>query len=113
MSAGTSLLLAIVVSLCLSAVLVYVLSKPLRRVLDALCTSGEASQFWVSFTAVMLFIAPLVFSIAALPPEGGLDGVRVMRSTLLATLLGASAALLVVGMRISGASPRVSPTEQH
>jgi hypothetical protein len=112
MSAGMSLLMAIVISLCLSAILVYVLSTPLRRVLDALCTSGEASQFWVAFTAVMLFIAPLVFSIFALSVDGGLDAVRVMRSTLLATLLGASTALLVVGFKIAGASPRAT-TGQH
>ena len=105
MSAGLSLLLAIVVSLGLSAILVYVLSVPLHRVLNALCTTGEATQFWVSFTSVMLFIAPLLFAVYAVSPEAGLGAAQVVRRTLQATLLGSSVALTAVGLKLTGATP--------
>ena len=105
MSAGLSLLLAIVVSLGLSAILVYVLSVPLQRVLNVLCTTGEATQFWVSFTSVVLFIAPLLFAVYAVFPESGHEAAQVIRRTLLATLLGSSTALMAVGLKLTGATP--------
>jgi hypothetical protein len=107
MTSFTSLLTAVSISLVLSATLVWVLSRPLHKVLDALCASGEASQFWVSFTAVMLFIAPLLFVVLFPPSEfAPLDAVRVVRSTLVAALFGAVSALVVVGYKIARASPR-------
>jgi len=69
MSAGYSLLLAIVVSLGLSAIVVAVLSSPMKRLLATLCATGEASQFWVSFTSIMLFLAPLTFIMLSRPYE--------------------------------------------
>ena len=106
MSAGLSLMLAVVVSLGVSAILVWVLSKPLHRVLDALCSSGESSQFWVSFVSVMLFVGPLLLSVVVFSPLDGQDAVRVLRTSLVATLFGAFVALMVVGLRISYAAPR-------
>ncbi len=106
MNAGLSLMVAVVISLILSTILVYVLSAPLRRVLAALCSSGEASGFWVSFTSVMLFIAPLLFVVFTVRPGSGLDVVSVTRTTLVAALLGAFLSLLVVGFKIADASPR-------
>jgi hypothetical protein len=100
-----SLLLAVVVSLGLSAVLVYVLSAPLRQVLNSLCASGESSRFWVSFTAVMLFIAPLLFAVLALSPRADFSLAQVLRTTLISTLFGSTLALTVVGLRIASATP--------
>lgn len=109
MNAGMSLVLAVVVSLLVSAILVYVLSKPLHRLLDALCASGESSQFWVSFISVMLFIGPLLLSVVVLSPLDGQSMIRVLRTSLIATLFGAFIGLLVVGLRISFASPPPRP----
>lgn len=113
MSSGLSLLLAIVVNLGLSVILVYVMSVPLRRVLNALCESGEATQFWVSFTSVMLFIAPLLFAVYVVSPDAGLGAAQIVRRTLLATLFGASTALLIVGFKIAGAAPRPGAKASH
>lgn len=110
MSAVLSLLMSIVVSLAVSAILVRAISTPLRRVLDALCSSGESSQFWVTFISIMLFIGPLLLSVIALSPLDGQALVRVLRTTLVATLIGAFIPLLVVGMRISFATPRNTGT---
>ena len=113
MNAGLSLAMTMGVSLGLSAVLVRVLGTPLRQVINALCTSGESTQFWVSFTSVMLFIAPLFFALYTLSPDAGRDVVQVLRSTLLATLFGASAALLFVGLRIASATPKAGVPSSH
>lgn len=107
MNAGLSLAMTIGVSLGLSTILVRVLGTPLRQVINALCTSGESTQFWVLFTSVMLFIAPLIFALYTLSPDAGLTAVQVLRSTLLATLFGVSTALLVVGIKIARASPPI------
>jgi len=111
MNAGLGLAMTIVVSLGLSTVLVQVLRQPLRQVINGLCSSGESTQFWVAFTSVMLFIAPLLFALYSFGPESDLDAVSVLRSTLLATLFGALTALLVVGIKIASASPATA--EKH
>jgi hypothetical protein len=98
-------LLAIVVSLGLSAVLVTVLSKPLGLLLRTLCYTGEASQFWVSFTAVMLFLVPLLFAMLPVSPGVTQEAPRVLRAAILANLLGSGLALLFVGLKLSGARP--------
>jgi hypothetical protein len=111
MNAGLSLLTTVAISLILSTILVNVLAVPLRRVLAALCSSGEASGFWVSFTSVMLYIAPLLFAVFTVRPGADLDVVSVARTTLVATLFGAFLALLVVGFKIADASPRNTPNQ--
>lgn len=113
MSAGYSLLLAIAVSLGLSAIVVAVLSSPMKRLLATLCTTGEASQFWVSFTSIMLFLAPLTFTMLSISPRDYLEAAQVLRSTLLASLFGAGIALMVIGFKLADARPRektIAPT---
>lgn len=111
MNAGLGLTITVVVSLGLSTVLVRVMGHPLRDVIDALCSSRESTRFWVAFTSVMLFIAPLFLALVTFGPNRALDLVQVLRSTLLSTLFGASVALLVVGIKIASASPAAS--EKH
>jgi hypothetical protein len=107
-----SLLVAVVLSLGLSAILVYVLSAPLRQVLNALCASGESSRFWVSFTSVMLFIAPLLLAVLAISPRADFAVAQVLRTTLISTLLGSSLALTVVGLNIASSTPRPKASRQ-
>src|SRR6187402_131804 len=106
MNAGFSLLLAIVVSLGLSATVVAVLWTPLQRLLATLCKSGEASQFWVSFTSVMLFLAPLTLTMIVISPQDAPGAAQVLRSTLLASLFGAGLSLMVVGLKLVDTQPR-------
>jgi hypothetical protein len=113
MNAELGLTMTIVVSLGLSTMLVQVLKAPLRQVINVLCTSGEATQFWVSFTSVMLFISPLFFALFTFDPAPRFPAAWVLRSTLLATLFGASVALLVVGIKIASSSPKAGDRAAH
>jgi hypothetical protein len=101
MSSLLALGLAVLVSVTLSTVLVQVLWRPLQSVLQHLCPSADASRFWVAFTAVMLYVAPLLFATFFPPLNSGVDLARVLRSTLMAALLGAFVSLLVVGYNIA------------
>ncbi len=107
MSALMGLLVAVAVSLLLSTVLVRVLSRPLESILAQLCPSADASRFWVAFTSVMLYIAPLLFAMFFSSFEPVQETAALLRSTLVTTLVGASAALIVVGYNIANAKPRL------
>jgi drug/metabolite transporter superfamily protein YnfA len=98
-----SLSLSILLSLLLSTVLVRVLSLPLTSVLSQICPSADAGRFWVAFTAVMLYIAPLFFAVFWESLVTDADLAQVVRQTLVSALFGAFAALLVVGYKIAGA----------
>ncbi|SRR5258706_7994392 len=108
MSPLLALVTAILVSVTLSTILVKVLSEPLHQLLVQLCPTGEASRFWVSFTAVMLYVAPLLFAVYFPSLRDGAQLASVLRATLESALFGAFAALLVVGYKIAGARPQAA-----
>jgi hypothetical protein len=94
--------LAIVVSLTFSTVVAVAIRDSLGRVLRQLCLGG--SEFWISFTTVMLYITPLLFTLLftnVLPA----DLIDTLRSALASSLSGGFAALLVVGYQISRVRP--------
>lgn len=97
---------AIGLSIFLSAVIWAALIKPLRGVLSQLCPDSAATRFWLTFTSVMMFAAPLLctllFEAAVLVPTFA----SIVRSALASSLFGSCAALLVVGHQISQARPR-------
>jgi hypothetical protein len=99
----SALALAIVVSLTLSTFIVFVMTKPLRAVLQQLCPRGDAITFWMSFTTVMFYIAPLLFTLLFESTIIVPDLVNVVRTGLASSLFGSFAALLVVGYQISQA----------
>lgn len=103
MSPLSALALAIAVSLVLSTFILVVLMKPLRGLLQQICPRSDATTFWMSFTTVMLYIAPLLFTMlfenAIVVPQL----VNVVRTALASSLFGSFAALLVVGYQVSQA----------
>jgi hypothetical protein len=103
MDSLSALALAIVVSLVFSTILTIVMTEPLRGVLRQLCLDTDASAFWMPFTTVMLYVAPLFFTTlfesAVLVP----NLVNTLRTALAASLFGGFAALLVVGYQIARA----------
>ena len=103
MSQLSALALAVVVSLTLSTFIVVVIIKPLRAVLQQLCPRGDAITFWISFTTVMFYIAPLLFTLFFESTIIVFDLVHVVRTGLASSLFGSFAALLVVGYQISQA----------
>lgn len=98
----TALLTAIGVSLLVSTVIVVALAKPLRQILAMLCKGGESTSFWVSFTAVMLYVAPLFIAVFW-TPIFDTTPVHAFRTALVSALFGAFAGLLVVGNKIATA----------
>ena|ERR1700733_4637028 len=105
MSQVTALSTIVVLSLVISSVLVAAIAKPLRAVLEHLCPSANAASFWVTFTAVMLYVTPLLIAVLTVN-EVNPNAVAVAKSALSAELFGSFAALLVVGYQISQARTR-------
>jgi hypothetical protein len=101
MSQLTAFGAVISLSLLISSVLVAAIAKPLRSLLEHLCPGANAASFWVTFTAVMLYITPLLF--AALTVDTVNTTVGVAKAALSAELFGSFAALLVIGYQISQA----------
>lgn len=97
--------LSVLVSLLLSTLLVAVLSRPLRAVLQQLCPGRDATAFWVAFTAVMLYVAPLFFTALWGGSISLTDLAASLRTALTASLFGSFSALLVVGYQVSRARP--------
>lgn len=108
MSASFALIAAVAVSLALSTALVFILTRPLRLILAHLCTGADATQFWVAFTGVMLFLAPLLMTLLWLPTQALIATADVLQGSLRSSVFGALAALLIVGWQISRARPRGS-----
>jgi hypothetical protein len=90
----------------MSTLLVRVLTRPLRQILAQLCPGHDGTVFWVAFSGVMLYVAPLMFALifTRIPAEP--IPVDILRSSLASSLTGAFAALLVIGYQISRPRPR-------
>ncbi len=107
MSPLTAFLGVISLSLVISSALVVALAKPLRALLEHLCPGVNTASFWVAFTAVMLYITPLLFA-AWTVDTSVFSVVRIVKAALSAELFGAFAALLVIGYQIAQARPGIS-----
>jgi hypothetical protein len=108
MTASVALFVVVLVSLLVSTVIVLILTRPLRLVLSQLCPGSNATTFWVSFTATMLYVAPLLFAVLFPTISANPLFVDVVRAALAASLAGAFAALLVIGYQVSQARPRTA-----
>jgi hypothetical protein len=100
-----ALAIAVTVSLFSSTFISVVMMKPLRRVLNQLCPGSDATSFWMSFTTVMLYVTPLLFTVLFLATVTVADLANIVRTALAASLFGSFAALLVVGYQIARARP--------
>jgi len=100
MNQPLNLAIAIGVSLLLSTSIVLVLARPLRSLLEQLCPGGGGARWWLSFSAVMLYVTPLMFTIWVAGTLVAPEPVSVVRGALGASLFGSFAALLVIGLQI-------------
>jgi spore maturation protein SpmB len=100
-----ALSIAVTVSLFLSTSISVVMMTPLRGVLNQLCPGSGATSFWMSFTTVMLYVTPLLFTLLFLGTVIVTNMVNIVRTALAASLFGSFAALLVVGYQIARARP--------
>ena len=101
MNGMLSLATAIAVSLTVSTAVLLMLVSPLKRVLAALCNSGESTPFWVSFTIVMLYAVPLFCTVLWSPTFEA--GHHIVRLALAMSLLGIIGGLSVMGYKIAKA----------
>lgn len=100
MSPLVQLLLASLVSVSLSLGVLRLLSPPLMRVLSRICPDEAAAAFWLSYTQVMLTIAPLLATLAADGFVGTDHPLAAIRLTLMAALVGLLIGLYAVGRRL-------------
>lgn len=98
------LLVAVAVSLLVSTAILVAIVKPLRRVLGMLCRDGESTPFWIAFTIVMLYIAPLFLAVLWTPVFEA-SFVLAARAALAWALFGTFIGMAVIGMRIASARP--------
>ena len=89
-------LLSISISVCV----LYVLSGPLVNVLDKICPDHQAAVFWLSYTQVMLMIAPLLVVLTVDMFTQISDPVESLRLILMAVLSGLLISLYSVGKRL-------------
>ena len=91
--------LEMLLSLTISAFVLYLLQPVLREMLCELCRRESRAAFWATFTRLMVFIAPLLVVILLTRSTGAQEIVLVkaIRDTLLHTLLGQFVGLLIIG----------------
>lgn len=114
MDATVGFFLAIAVSVALSSAILAALIRPLKLILSEVCAGANGARFWVAFTAVMLYVAPLLVTVMMQDPRGPDPWLETVRGAMTSSLLAAVAALLVVGWKIARVRPvlperRVSP----
>lgn len=93
------------VSLALSSAVCLALAAPLRDVLERTCPGTLGARFWERFTAVMLFLVPLLVAIAfgmPSPYEWAGTSVDIALPGIVSSVLwGLLIALAAVGLRLS------------
>jgi hypothetical protein len=105
MSALQAMSIAIVISACVSTILVAGLMAPLRAVLRRVCPGPEGENFWARFTVLMLYLSPLlialVFGVPYSDALAQLDAGALAQRVLSSALFGAVAALGGIGLRMA------------
>lgn len=94
------LLVESLTSLSVSLAVLYVLSRPLMNVLGRICPDEQAAAFWLSYTRVMLLIAPLLLVLTMDMVAFFRDPVDSWRFSLIMALGGTLIALYMIGERL-------------
>ena len=101
MNAYLLLITEALISLIVSSLVLTMLSQPLARVLVRLCPDAQAAQFWVSYTKIMLTIAPLLLLVLVVDMATHFaDPMDNIRLALIAVLGGLLLGLHIVGKRL-------------
>ena len=88
--------------LCVAASLavLYALSRPLMNVLSRICPDEQAASFWLSYTKLMLMLAPLLMVLTVDLFTHFSNPMDTLRLALIAALGGLLTGLHAVGKRI-------------
>jgi hypothetical protein len=110
MDGMTTFGLEVLGSLALSILVLAKLQGRLQRVGAEVCGRPAGAEFWVSYTQLMMFIAPLMliafFSRAGNPALAG--SVEQLKSSLLLLMAGQFAGLVLMGRAVWKSIPRNS-----
>jgi hypothetical protein len=100
MNAYFQLFAAALTCVVISLAVLRVLSSPLTHALRRICPDEDAAAFWLSYTKVMLVLAPLLLVVAVdLFGQFG-DPLVSLRLSLMATLGGLLIGLHSIGKRL-------------
>jgi hypothetical protein len=94
------LLVESVTSITLSLAVLYVLSRPLINVLSRICPDEQAAAFWLSYTKIMLLIAPLLLVLIVDLFAHFSDPMDTWRFSLILALAGILIGLYMIGERL-------------
>ena len=102
MNTLTLFLLEVFLCIGISTSVIYLLKPLLREILTETCGNQTRAEFWVMFTQLMLFIAPLLIVIFFASTEAvtNIHFVKVIQDTLFRSLLGEFIALAMIGQVI-------------
>jgi hypothetical protein len=87
-------------SITISLTVLYVLSRPLMDVLSRICPDEQAASFWLSYTKVMLLIAPLLLVLTMDMFAHFSAPLDALRFSLIMALSGVLIGLYMVGERL-------------
>jgi hypothetical protein len=87
-------------SITLSLAVLYVLSRPLINVLSRICPDEQAAAFWLSYTKIMLLIAPLLLVLIVDLFTQFSDPMDTWRFSLILALGGILIGLYMIGERL-------------
>lgn len=94
------LLLESLTSIAVSLTVLYVLSNPLMNVLTRICPDEQAATFWLSYTKIMLLIAPLLLVLTVDIFAHFSNPLDALRFALMIALGGILIGLFMVGERL-------------
>ncbi|WP_124949170.1 hypothetical protein [Sulfuriferula thiophila] len=90
----------ILLSLSLSATVLYAISSALRNALQDLCPSDRQAEFWVAYTRTMLILAPLLLVMVVDGMSSHGDVLGNIRIALVAALAGLLFGMIIVGKKV-------------
>jgi hypothetical protein len=90
----------LLMSVAVSIAVLYVLSSPLVNVLARICPDEQAAIFWLSYTKVMLLVAPLLLVLTVDMLTHFSNPLDTLRLALIAALGGTLIGLRAIGIRL-------------
>ena len=100
MNAYVLLVAELLLSISASLVVLYSLSQPLMNVLTRICPDEQAASFWLSYTRIMLMLAPLLLVLTVDLFTHFSNPMDTLRLALIAAMGGLLVGLRSVGKRI-------------
>ena len=92
--------LEILISLSMSFITLWIISKPLIKVLEDLCPSKTQANFWLAYTRIMLLISPLLLVLMVSLNSRHYNNIESIKFSLVSALVGLLLGMLIVGKKI-------------